>query len=577
LRRFPLVILAAAASTVAAILTTEDIGPDALRLRLLAVAGLGSPLFLTATLLAERARRAAWPRLAPHAAATAVLLAVYLLWPGWSDPVRGLRFAQLMIAALLLVAWLPVAHSGPLAFWHYNRLLLERFLGSGAAAATLWAGLALALAALDKLFGVEVAETGYARLWFVAAFLFSAWFFVAGVPRDLAALQQRRDYQPALRAFAQYLLVPLVSLYLVILTLYLGKVVVTWDWPSGWIGWLVSGVATAGIFTLLLVYPISDDPEQKWIRAFARDFWLAVLPAVVMLWLALYQRVAQYGITEPRYFLLVLSLWLAASALYFRFRRGARMIAIPASLCVLAALSLAGPWGAYSVSAASQLGRLETLLVRHGVVADGRPAGAAPRRPIPSADRREISAVVRYVVTHHGTRRLTAWLPDSARRRIGAPRAPDETTVRAVVATWGVPHADEREPGGNQFRYRAQGPGAPLPLAGYDFLLPVRPAADTARAGSGWDARLAPEGRAVRVLRDGAPLVEIPLDSLLARAAAQARDRRWADLPAAVFRAEARRAGLVASLYASFVEGRRADSGPYATAVAGFVLVGRSR
>ena len=34
---------------------------------------------------------------------------MYLLWPSWSDPVRGLRFAQLMIAALLLVAWLPVA------------------------------------------------------------------------------------------------------------------------------------------------------------------------------------------------------------------------------------------------------------------------------------------------------------------------------------------------------------------------------------------------------------------------------------------------------------------------------------
>ena len=40
--------------------------------------------------------------------------------------------------------------------------------------------------------------------------------------------------------FAQYTLVPLVSMYLVILTLYFGKVVVTWDWPQGWIGYLVS-------------------------------------------------------------------------------------------------------------------------------------------------------------------------------------------------------------------------------------------------------------------------------------------------------------------------------------------------
>ncbi len=573
--------MAAAASTVAAILSTEDLGPEALQVRLLAVAVLGIPLFTTAALLAERLPRRSWRRAAPHVVAALVLLAVYQLWPRWSDPVRGLRFTQLMVAALLLAAWLPVARDGPRAFWHYNRLLLERFLGSVAAAVILWAGLALALAALDKLFGVEVAESGYGRLWFVTAFLFNAWFFLGGVPRDLAALQERRDYQPALRAFAQYLLVPLVSMYLVILTLYLGKVVVTWDWPSGWIGWLVSGVATAGIFTLLLVYPISDDPEQKWIRAFARDFWLAVLPAVVMLWLALYQRVAQYGITEPRYFLLALSLWLAAIALVFRFRRGTGMIVIPASLCALAVVSLAGPWGAYAVSARSQLDRLETVLERHGVLAADRPAGAGPPSPrrIPASDRREISAVVRYLVTHHGTRRLAAWLPDSARRRIGAPRVPDEYTVRAVVAAWGVPYESESGGGaaGGTFRYAAAGRGGALALAGFERLLPVRSAADTARADEEWTAYLAPEGRAVRVLRSGVPALEIPLDSLLSRAEAQARGRRWADLPATVFRADARRAGLVASLHATSIEGRHTAGGLYATGLAGFVLVGRSR
>jgi hypothetical protein len=51
-----------------------------------------------------------------------------------------------------------------------------------------------------------------------------------------------------LKVFAQYLLVPIVIRHLVILTAYLVKVLITWDWPSGWIGWLVSGVAAVGIF-----------------------------------------------------------------------------------------------------------------------------------------------------------------------------------------------------------------------------------------------------------------------------------------------------------------------------------------
>ena len=72
-------------------------------------------------------------------------------------------------------------------------------------------------------------------------------------------------------------------------------------------------------------------------------------------------------------------------------------------------------------------------------------------------------------------------------------------------------------------------------------------------------------------------LLEIPLDSVLARAGARASGRRWADLPVALFRAEARRAGLVASLHLTSIEGRHAAAGPYATGLAGFVLVGQSR
>src|SRR5262249_46851893 len=159
-------------------------------------------------------------------------------------------------------------------------------------------------------------------------------------------------------------LVPLVSVYLVILTVYLGKVLITRDWPSGWIGWLVSGVGTAGILTLLLVHPVAQDPAEKWVAAFARSFWLAVLPAIVMLWLAIWQRVRQYGITEPRYFLVVLSLWLAGLAVYYSITRSRQIRTIPASLGAVALLTFAGPWGAYSVSVGSQVGRLRALLER---------------------------------------------------------------------------------------------------------------------------------------------------------------------------------------------------------------------
>ena len=127
----------------------------------------------------------------------------------------------------------------------------------------LCSGAAIALAALDKLFGVDVPGTGYLRLWFTFGFVFNTWFFLGGVPRDFAALEASRDYPAGIKAFTQYVLLPIVAVYLVILTAYLVKVLPTWNWPSGWIGWLVSSVAAAGILSLRLVHPAATAAADR--------------------------------------------------------------------------------------------------------------------------------------------------------------------------------------------------------------------------------------------------------------------------------------------------------------------------
>ena len=100
---------------------------------------------------------------------------------------------------------------------------------------SLSATLALALAALDKLFGIDVDEKNYPRLWCLIAFVFNTWYFLGGVPRWLGELERTSEYPQVLKVFSQFILVPLVLLYLLILTAYLGRVAITREWPSGWI------------------------------------------------------------------------------------------------------------------------------------------------------------------------------------------------------------------------------------------------------------------------------------------------------------------------------------------------------
>ena len=172
----------------------------------------------------------------------------------------------------------------------------------------------------------------------------------------------------------------------------------------------MSSVSFFGILSLLLVHPVRDRAENRWVAAYARWFYVGLLPAVAMLILAIAKRVNQYGITENRYFLLVLAGWLAVITLTFIFRPRTPIKIIPATLCLVALATSAGPWGAYAVSEASQTARLAGLLERNDMLAEGsiRPAS----EPVPDLDRREISSIVRYLTETHGVDSIRPWFPD---------------------------------------------------------------------------------------------------------------------------------------------------------------------
>lgn len=407
--RFPMVLLAGAVSAFAASCLFEEVGDAESFVRLMLVATLGIPLFIALDLHAERRGWAGARRVMGWGVGLALLAAFFLMSSGWSEGVQGRRYVQTSVAFHLLVAFLPfVGRREPNGFWQYNRALLERVLVAAVYMLTLYAGLALAVGALDRLLGVPIPDATYAHMWFVAAFVFSTWVFLAGVPDDFAALEARTDYPKDLKKFAQYVLIPLVVVYLVILTLYLGKIVITTEWPSGWIGYLVSGVAVVGILSVLLIHPIAEREEARWVTHYVRWFYVGLLPAVVMLLLAIWKRIDQYGVTENRYFIVVLALWLAGIAVYFGATRSRNIGLIPISLCLLAVVTLAGPWSAYAVSERSQVARLRGLLERNGMWADGaaRPAGETA---VSRDDQREMSSVLHYLARTHGLGAVEEW------------------------------------------------------------------------------------------------------------------------------------------------------------------------
>jgi len=301
------------------------------------------------------------------------------------------RIALLAFAFHLLVSFAPFIGRGSLeGFWDYNKSLFLRFLASALYAGVLYAGLAAALGAIDALFNVNINWVVYMRLFALVVAGFSTLFFLAGVPSVEELKSDEVDYPKGLKLFTQYVLIPLMTIYLAILLVYEVKIIIAWEFPKGMVSLLILGYAVFGILSLLLIYPIKNKEGFGWVKLFSRFFYLMMIPLVILLLLAIWKRVSDYGITESRYILICLAAWLSLITIYFLFSKKQNIKVIPASLCVLALLAVYGPQSAFSVSRYSQLSRLKDLTEHKG-------------------EDDERAQVVRYLVQKHGLSSLQAF------------------------------------------------------------------------------------------------------------------------------------------------------------------------
>ena len=236
--RFPIVLCDAVIGTAAALLLVDREGAaqPTILFPILFASILGLPLFISLRLLAEHKMWKSPATFGIHIIGLLLLVGYGLVIPQDYLNAPGfhlVRFLILAAALHLLVSVVPFYERGELnGFWHYNKTLFIRALTALLYTGVLWIGLAVALEALDHLFGVTIPGKRYPELWILLNGIFCTWFFLSGVPEDLHALEALTEYPKGLKIFAQYILLPLVCVYLVILYAYLLKVVISWDWPK---------------------------------------------------------------------------------------------------------------------------------------------------------------------------------------------------------------------------------------------------------------------------------------------------------------------------------------------------------
>jgi hypothetical protein len=402
-KRFPIELLFALTTTVAGcvLVEVERINPDieSWCIRLIMMGNLGLLLSLSATLYIESNSITGGKKYLIKAIAVAIAILLLLLINPKNNQSDWLRFFLFSLSFHLLVSFAAyIGKAQTQGFWQFNKTLFLRFLTSALYSAVLFGGLAAALGAVNLLFNVKFEFDTFAILWIWIVGMFSTTFFLSGVPANYSALDKDTSYPGQLKAFTQYVLIPLATIYLIILLAYEAKILVEWNLPKGYVSYLILGYAVFGILSLLLVYPIREHEENKWLKTFARSFYFLLLPLLALLFVAVGTRVFDYGITEHRYFLIALALWLLFISIYFLAFKKQNIKLIPVSLCVITLLSVYGPQGAFSVSEFSQKRILVSIFKRHNAFKDGK---LLPIGKMSQIEGEEAINKLRYLVNQH--------------------------------------------------------------------------------------------------------------------------------------------------------------------------------
>lgn len=431
--RFPLTIISSLIAVTIGIYLVEvgrDMNNVLPYINVMLSLSIGIPLYFCVTIIANKKKFNKKKILYTNLLATIVLVAIYFTLPNsestHNTTLPYIKYGLYNMTCHLLVSIIPFAFSKQLnGFWHYNKILFLRILLSVLYSAFIYLGLIIALTALKLLFDTKIHDELYFEIWIATIGFFNTWFFVSGIPIDFDNLDEINEYPKGLRIFSQYVVLPLLGLYLLILYCYGAKILITSNWPKGLVAYLIIFVSILGILAFLLLHPYGNLKESSWIKKVSKGYYFVLFPLLVLLYIAIFMRINDYGITINRYAILMLALWITVVCLYTAFGK-TNIKFIPTSLAIITVLISFGPWGMFSVSERSQVNRLKTILEQSKILVNGKIQNEAiwvkdslPKLyanneyknegKLKDTLHNEVKSIIEYLDSHHGFSSIQSW------------------------------------------------------------------------------------------------------------------------------------------------------------------------
>jgi MFS family permease len=418
---------------------------------------VGSFCFLCAQGLSERFGKTFLLKCIFHAAAALVLTAyyAYVLSINSINDVIGVKTVVGIFALFIAFIWIPSIRRST-DFYSIFLCVFKSFFISAFFSGIIFGGISAIIAAINALL-LPVSSHAYAHTANIVWVLWAPMLFLSLIPafslynETPEKIKKSIGYPHFLEVLLSYVLIPLISIYTLVLLLYMGKTIYLGNWNDN----LLEPLILTYLIAVLLLYVLVKHIDNISTRLFRKIF------PVLLAAIALYQTISSIvkafdeGIVFTRYFVILFSLYsLVCGILLFLFPK--KKNDVIAWLAILLALVSITPYmGAFGVSSASQSAIVENTLEKNGMLQNG---GIIPKSDVSDQDKKNISRGVSYLNSVNDLDKL-AFLPNNF----------DYSIDFKNVFGFDLYHASD---GNNYISKEYQlDPMLPIDTKGYDYLL----------------------------------------------------------------------------------------------------------
>lgn len=322
-----------------------------------------------------------------------------------------IRTSVALLALVIAYIWIPIIKSS-VSFNESFMSAFKSFFNSLLFSVVLFAGVSLIITAIDLLL-FRVSEKSYTHTLNIISIIFAPIYFLSlipiypGVSKKNLLKDKLTDYTEIieynkekiikssscprfLEILISYIIIPLISIYTVILVIYIVKNIKVKFWSDNRLEPMLVGFAIA----VILVYILSSNIENKFTQFFRKIFPKILVPIVIFQISASVLRTQNSGITHGRYYVILFGIFAALSGIFLSFIPVRKNSIVAILLIAFSLFSIIPPTDAFTISRTNQEKILEKVLIKNNMLSDNT---IIPNQSISEEDKRIISSSLGYL------------------------------------------------------------------------------------------------------------------------------------------------------------------------------------